>query len=217
MNEIIKFVSELNEEKVLQVVKTEIKKETDPLIIFEWMQLGMEEVGRLYETSEYFIGDLIMAGIIFKQVIEIVNKDTDINVEGKERSLGTILLGTVKGDLHDIGKNIFSGLAQSTGFKVYDLGVDVSPEKFVELTKKIQPDIIGLSGILSSDIESMKEIIDRLKNESLRDQIKIIVGSNAMTKEECEYIGADIVNSDAVKGVEICKKWMKIMDSKDKM
>ena len=210
MNEIIKFVSELNEEKVLKLVEVEIKKETDPLIIFEWMQLGMKEVGRLYETSEYFIGDLIMSGIIFQQVIDIVNKEADINVELKERSLGTILLGTVKGDVHDIGKNIFSGLAQSAGFKVYDLGVDVSSEKFVELTKEIQPDIIGLSGILSIVIDNMKEVIDLLKKENLRDQVKIITGGNAISKEVCDYIGADNVSSDAVKGVEVCKRWMKI-------
>lgn len=210
MIEIIEAVSLLNEEKVIKLVKEQITNGTDPLEIFKWLQEGMDKIGQLYETSEYFISDLIMAGIIFREVIELVDeysKDKDI-LEKKDKALGTIVLGTVRGDLHDIGKDIFSGLLLAEGFEVFDLGVDVSPETFVEKVKEIKPDIIGLSGVLTMSLDSMKEVVDKLEEIKLRDNIKIIIGGNSVSLEACKYLGVDIATKDAIEGVEICKSWV---------
>lgn len=210
MNEIIKAVSELREEEVLKLVKEEIKNGTDPLEIFKRLQLGMDKIGKLYETSEYFIGDLIMAGIIFREVIELVNdySEKEDNKEKKVKTLGTVLLGTVRGDLHDIGKDIFSGLIQAAGFKVFDLGVDVSPDTFIEKAKEIKPDIIGLSGVLTLSLNGMKEVVDKLEEEGLRDTVKVIIGGNSVSPEVCKYIGVDVATKDATEGVETCKRWV---------
>lgn len=210
MDEIIKAVSELKEEEVLKLVKEEIENGTDSLKIFKQLQQGMDKIGQLYETSDYFIGDLIMAGIIFREVIELINNYSESNndIGKKESSIGTVLLGTVRGDLHDIGKDIFSGLIQAAGFKVYDLGVDVLPETFVKKAKEIKPDIIGLSGVLTLSLNGMKEVVDKLEEEGLRDTVKVIIGGNSVSPEVCKYIGVDVATKDATEGVETCKRWV---------
>jgi len=118
---------------------------------------------------------------------------------------GKILLGTVKGDLHDIGKNIFRSMAEAAGFDVVDIGIDVDIEEFVGQAQKIKPDIIGFSGVLTLAIDSMKETADALKAAGVTS--KIVIGGNPATKEACEYIGADAFTTNAAEGVKICQGW----------
>jgi len=122
--------------------------------------------------------------------------------------IGKILLGTVSGDLHDIGKNIFKGMAEAAGFEVYDMGIDVADQLFVEKAKEIQPDIIGMSGVLTLALESMKNVVAALKDEGIRDDFKVIIGGNPVTKEASEQIGADAFTVNAAEGVKICQGWV---------
>jgi methylmalonyl-CoA mutase cobalamin-binding domain/chain len=121
---------------------------------------------------------------------------------------GTILLGTVRGDMHDIGKNIFGMMAQFSGFKVHDIGVDANPEKFVEETKKTGAGIVGMSTLLTSTLPEVKIVLDRLREAGIREKVKVIIGGNAVTKQFAQEIGVDAAALDAVEGVEICKKWV---------
>ncbi len=128
---------------------------------------------------------------------------------GSTTKVGSIVLGTVQGDLHDIGKNIFKSMSEAAGFEVYDLGIDISPSAFVEKVKEVKPQIIGMSGVLTLALEAMKVTVDELKNEGLRDNVKIVIGGNPVTKEACEQIGADAFTTNAAEGVKICQGWVK--------
>jgi dimethylamine corrinoid protein len=120
----------------------------------------------------------------------------------------TILLGTVRGDLHDIGKNIFAMIAQFSGFKIHDLGVDVDPKKFAEEAKKTGARIIGMSTLLTSTLPEIKIVLELLKEAGLREKVKVIIGGNAVTKQFAKEVGVDGAALDAVEGIEICKGWM---------
>lgn len=198
----------LDEDVVLNNAALAILEEIDRLEILNWLNLGMAEVGKLYESEEYYIVELIMSEIIYKKVLDL----DGFNVwtcKDETEPLGIIVLGTVNGDNHDIGKNIFKSMVEAIGFKVIDLGVDVPIETFIESIKEIKPDILALSGILTSAIEEMKILIDKLQEENLRSGLKIIVGGPALSPTACAYVGADISVREAASGVEICKKWIK--------
>ncbi len=128
---------------------------------------------------------------------------------GSDAKVGTILVGTVSGDLHDIGKNIFKSMSEAAGFEVYDLGVDQLASTFVEKVKELKPDIVGLSGILTLALDSMKVTVDSLKEAGLRDSVKIIIGGNPVNRETCLKIGADTFTTNAAEGVKICQGWVK--------
>ncbi len=167
-------------------------------------QKGMEIVGGLFDKGEYFVGDLIFAGELLNGVIDVLKPLIGSDTAEK---IGTIVLGTVEGDLHDIGKNIFKCMAEAAGFEVHDLGIDVSVDEFVDKIKEVKPQIVGMSGVLTLAIDSMKNTIDELKDAGLRDDIKVIIGGNPVTKENCEFIGADAFTTNAAEGIRICQEW----------
>ncbi|QSX08313.1 cobalamin-dependent protein [Alkalibacter rhizosphaerae] len=205
---LVKAITELNEEKVLKIIKAELEKGTDSNELLSVLQQGMDNVGALYEKSEYFIADLIMSGIIFREVLDLEAMRFHKDYVG-EKPVGTIILGTVRGDLHDIGKDIFKDLANSAGFQVYDLGVDVDPKKFVDKYLETKADIVGMSGVLSLAITGMKETVDLFEEAGLRDKVKIIVGGNLINKDSAAFIGADGHSNNAMEGLKICKSWIK--------
>ncbi len=201
-------VGELDEEKVLaelrDFVATNPSAEEAQQVVAA-CQAGMGVVGDLFEKGEYFVGDLIFAGELLTNAIEILKPV----LGGKSTAgIGTIVLGTVAGDLHDIGKNIFKSMAEAAGFVVYDLGIDQPADAFVEKVKEVKPDIVGMSGVLTLALESMKVTVDALKEAGLRDSVKIIIGGNPVTKEACEQIGADAFTTNAAEGVKICQGWV---------
>lgn len=203
---LIAAVEQLNESKVLKLVKKRLQEGKDPAYLQEQVQLGMVKVGILYEKGEYFIADLIMAGEIFKNVLKLIYAKTKKQHREKK---GKVLLGTVQGDLHDIGKNIFAYMMEAEGFEVIDLGVDVPPEVFVENIREIKPQIVAMSGILNLAVESMKKTVDALIEAGLRDQVKILIGGNAVNKYSSKYIGADAFTNLADEGVSICNNWVR--------
>ncbi len=168
-------------------------------------QKGMEIVGHRFSSGEYFLPDLIFSGEIFKTIMSFIPLQSQ---DDSSTVLGRIVLGTVRGDIHDIGKDIVASLMKVNGFEVYDLGVDVAEEKFLEEVRRVKPQIVAMSGLLASALEVMKSIVDLLNNSGVRDNIKIIIGGAAVSEAACQYIGADAQTENAADGVKICKEWL---------
>jgi corrinoid protein of di/trimethylamine methyltransferase len=174
--------------------------------VIEGMAKGMEIVGQKYEDGEYFLAELIMAGETMKEgmtVLEPYLKAGDI------KSAGKIVIGTVKGDLHDIGKNVVTTLMKAANFEVVDLGVDITAEQFVDAVKKNKPDILAMSALLTTTMIEMDNIVKTLEKAGLRKKVKIIIGGAPITPEYAKKIGADSAAKDAVEGVRTCTQWMK--------
>lgn len=204
---IINSVTALSEKKTIRLVEKALKMGVDMSDIAEYLQEGMDNVGELFEQEEYFIGDLIMAGIIFKEVMKLDPRSSEDQKEAPG-SRGTILIGTIYGDLHDIGKDIFIGMACVNGFHVVDLGVDVAPEVFIEKIKEIKPEILGFSGLLTTACAEVKKALKMIKDAGLRDNLKIIVGGGLMKKEqENEDAFADAYVKNSGRGLEYCIEW----------
>jgi dimethylamine corrinoid protein len=162
----------------------------------------MRQVGMRYERNEYYLAGLIMAGEIFSQVMELVQPVVERQVSGQ--ASGCILLGTVAGDIHDLGKNIVNMLLSCHDFVVHDLGVNVSPTAFAEQTAQVQPHIVGLSGLLTSSYDAMRETVALLRAREY--QGPIIIGGGQLNEKVCEYVGADHWTTDAGEGVELCQR-----------
>lgn len=205
--EIAKAVEDLNEDEVLKLAEQALVSGMEPVSLLEAVNKGMHQVGSLYENKTYFIADLIMAGIIFKEVLELEQMTQHFQGHTK-KVVGSIVVGTVKGDLHDIGKDIFRGMMETNCFDVIDLGVDVPPELFVKKVQEYKPEIVGLGGVLTYTTEAMKDVVEALEEAGLRDQVKVIIGGNHLTEESCHYIGADAYANDATLGVKLCVTWI---------
>jgi methanogenic corrinoid protein MtbC1 len=170
------------------------------------LQSGMAAVGDLFEKGEYFIGDLIFAGELLTELVGILKPDT---VSVDSAGAGTMVLGTVKNDLHDIGKNIFKSMAKAAGFEVHDLGIDQDPQVFVDKVRELKPDVLGLSGVLTLAVDSMKATIDALRAAGLKDQVRVIIGGACAGKEAMDASGADAWTTNAAEGVKICLDWVR--------
>jgi len=205
--EFVKAIVDLDESKVLELTRKRLEVGEDPLKILDDLTRAANIVGEKYEKGEFFIADLVMAGEILKEVSELVRPK--LKELGKVREpIGKLVIGTVQGDIHDIGKNIVVTMAEAAGFEVVDLGVDVSPEKFVVAIKQHNPDIVGMSGLLTLAIESMKKTVDAIKAAGLRDKVKIIIGGGRVDQYACEYVGADAWTTSAAIGIRIMLKWI---------
>ena len=201
-------VGELDEEKVIADLEAFVAtnpSEEEAQKVVAACQAGMAKVGELFEQGEYFVGDLIFAGELLTNAIDILKP---VLGSSDSSSVGAIVLGTVAGDLHDIGKNIFKSMAEAAGFEVYDLGIDQPAGAFVDKIKEVKPAIVGMSGVLTLALEAMKETVDALNEAGVRDDVKVIIGGNPVTKEACEQIGADAFTTNAAEGVKICQSWV---------
>ena len=172
-------------------------------ILNEAIIRGAEEVGVRYEKGEYFLADMLLAADAINDCMDVIKPKL---VEEKHKSPGKVLIGTPEGDLHDIGKSLVIALLQGQGFDVIDLGVDVPPEKFVEVAKNENPDIIGISGLLTVTISKMTETVTMLKRKGIK--AKIVVGGGILSEEACKYIGADAWTKDGWNGVKLIKNMM---------
>ena len=168
--------------------------------VVEACQQGMEIVGDNFETGVYFVGDLMYAAQILTDSLERLKPM--MSPDSGQEAKGVIVLGTVAGDIHDIGKNIFKVLAEAAGFSVIDIGIDQPAAVFIDAVKANSPQIVGLSGVLTLSIASMKDVIDALKAEGLRDNVKVMIGGNAVSAESCEYVGADYWSKNAAASVK---------------
>jgi methanogenic corrinoid protein MtbC1 len=199
---LIAAIADLKEEAAMALVHQRLDANGDPLLIIEDCQEGMRQVGARYERNEYYLAGLIMGGEIFRQVMEVLQPVVERQVSGQ--SSGRILLGTVEGDIHDLGKNIVNMLLKCHSFVVYDLGVDVSPAAFAERAAQVQPHLVGLSGLLTISYGAMHETVALLRDQGYPGHI--IIGGGQLNQEVCQYVGADHWTTDAITGVELCKR-----------
>ncbi|MFX1281082.1 MAG: B12-binding domain-containing protein [Promethearchaeota archaeon] len=200
---------ELERDKVLSEVKERLNQNEDPMNIFDECKQGMETVGDKYKNKEYFLAELMLSGDLFREVMELIEPklgkvETEGNIKGK------IVLATIQGDIHDLGKDIFATLLKLEGFEVHDLGVDVNPDIVVEKVKEIQPDFLGFSALLTITFDPMKEVIEKLEKAGLRDKMKILVGGGITTPLVKDYTGADFQTVDAMEGVNYCLEIIKL-------
>ncbi len=203
---LIHLIADLKEEEAVQATKELLDAGTDPLLILDYCKEATEIVGKRFEDGQYFIPDLLMSGEILEQVSAIVKSKLSKDVETKY--IGKIVIGTAQGDIHDIGKNIVTFLLEANNFDVIDLGVDVAPDKFIEATKEHQPDIVGISALLTLAFDSMKKTVEAFEKAGLRDQVKIIIGGAPIDEKAVAYTGVDAFAKDAQRGVVIAKEWV---------
>jgi 5-methyltetrahydrofolate--homocysteine methyltransferase len=204
--DLVRLIADLKEGEALALVKEKLDAGADAAGILEDARRAMETVGMRFETCEYFIPDLVMAGEILKGVSEIVRPSLQKEKESEKE--GKVLIGTVAGDIHDIGKDIVTFMLDVSGFDVLDLGIDVPVEVFVEKTREFQPQVVGLSGFLTLAFESMKNTVEALEGAGLRDKVKIMIGGGQVDEEVRKYVQADAYGKDAVAAVNLCRRWI---------
>ncbi|HEY95580.1 MAG TPA: methionine synthase [Dehalococcoidia bacterium] len=199
-------VAELKEDEAIQMVKDMIAKGEDANMIFDSARKGMEVVGKRFADGEYFLPELIYSGEIFKAISEIVKPVMTAEAGGKK--IGKVIVGTVAGDIHDIGKDIVVFMLDISGFEVYDLGVDVPVQTFVDKIKETGAPIVALSGFLTLAFDAMKDTCDAIVAAGLRDKVKIMIGGGQIDEEIKKYAGADAYGRDAMTAVALAKDWI---------
>jgi methanogenic corrinoid protein MtbC1 len=205
--ELTKAIAELEEKEALRVTKEKLDRGEEPRLILDESRSGMEIVGKRFSEGTYFLPELIFSAEIFKEITEIVKPRLRKDVQ--TRRLGKVIIGTVAGDIHDIGKDIVVFMLDVNGFEVYDLGVDVPPKKFVEKIDETNTPIVGLSGFLTLAFDSMKETVDVIRAAGLRDKIKIMIGGGQIDEKVKKYTGADAYGKDAMAAVSLAKVWLR--------
>jgi methanogenic corrinoid protein MtbC1 len=201
---LVEALAALNEDEVIKLVRAKIDAGIEPLSIVRELQNGMDVFGERCKKGEYFIAELIVSGEIFQQSMKILEPllQSDSDTDGKIK----MVLGTVKGDIHNLGKDILAVLLKAAGFAVYDLGINVPPTSFVDQLKKTDAPLLGLSGLITPSFESMKETVKAVEAAGLRNKVKVIIGGGVVDKLVRDYTGADAFSRDAIEGVELCKR-----------
>lgn len=205
--ELVKAIADVKEDEALTIVKNMLADGKDPIQILKKCREGVEIIGDRYESGDYFMPELIMAGEILTAISDLTRDRIEAN-QNEEEFLGKILLGTVEGDIHDIGKNIVSFMLEINGFEVIDLGVDVPADDFIQAIKDESPDIVGMSALLTLAFDQMKVTIEAIEKAGLRDKVKIIIGGAPINDKIREHTKADGWAKDAVEAVNISKTWL---------
>jgi trimethylamine corrinoid protein len=203
---LIQELVDMDEAGALREAKALLDGGCDPMKILEACTTAMETVGQRFESGEYFLPHLIMAGEMLKQIYDRVKPL--IKEEKTASEKGKVLIGTVKGDVHDIGKNIVTFLLEANGFEVRDIGINQPPASFVEAVREFRPAVVGMSGLLTLAFDAMKETVQALQDAGLRDQVKIMIGGGQMSDKVKEYTEADAYGPDAMAGVRLCRQWI---------
>lgn len=186
------------------VTKEAIAEKTDPMeLITKHMIPAMDEVGRRFECSEYFVPELLLSARAMKSALELLRP---LLVASGAQPVGRVVIGTVKGDLHDIGKNLVASMLEGSGFEVHDLGTDVAPEKFIQAAKEHNAQVICLSALLTVTMPAMKTTITALENAGMRGKVKVLVGGAPVTQHYAEQIGADGFGENANSAVTLARK-----------
>jgi len=204
--ELIAAITGMAEEDALRIAREMLDGGTEPMRILDLCRRAMEVIGNGFEVGEYFLPDLIMSGEILGQIAELVRPR--LGEEARGKGLGKVLIGTVAGDIHDLGKNIVVFLLEVNGFEVIDLGVDVAAERFVEEIRSQGPDVVGMSCLLTIAYDAMKNTVDAISEAGLRDMVKIMVGGGTVDEQVRGYVGADAFGADAVAAVSLARTWV---------
>jgi methanogenic corrinoid protein MtbC1 len=202
----VNLLADLKEEEVLKLAKKRLGAKEDPLKILEDSRKAMEVVGKRFAVGEYFLPELVFSGELLKEITEIVKPYLKSDV--KQKKLGKVVIGTVAGDIHDIGLNIVDFMLDVNGFEVTNLGVDVSKEKFIKAVQDTKAPILGLSGFLTPAFDAMKETVEAVEKAGLRKNLKVMIGGGQMDEEVRKYAKADAYGKDAMEAVALAKKWI---------
>ncbi len=193
---------ELRKDEILETIEIRLKRGDDVLSILDDSRRALGVVGEKFQEGELFLAEMMLSAVIFKDIIAIMQPYMD-KVRPPE-PIGSVLLATPRGDVHDLGKNIFGTLLEGQGFDVCDLGVDVDPALIVEKVKEVKPDFVGFSALLTSSFVSMKTAVDLFDEHNLRDSFKLMVGGGVTNTVLKKHIGADFQTIDAMEGVNYC-------------
>jgi methylmalonyl-CoA mutase cobalamin-binding domain/chain len=204
MGKIKELLVELEDEQLTALVKQELEKGTSPQAILEECQAGLTEIGNRFSDGKMFVSDLMMAGSVFKDLSDLLMPF--LSAGGPKESLGKVVLGTVKEDIHDLGKNIVASLLTASGFEVIDLGVDVPAEEFVKAARENNTRVLALSCLLVSCFDSIKATVEALKTAGLRGQVKVLIGGGPVDQHVVTYSGADAFGANAQAAVDYCKE-----------
>ncbi len=204
--DLLQTFADLDEAGTMESVRQAIEKGTDPEIILDICQEAMVLVGDKFEQGIYFISDLMLSGMMFKAVNELL-KPLFTGGSAKEKA-GKIVIGTVAGDIHDIGKDLVVAMLEANNFEVYDIGVDQPKEAFIDKIKETGATVVGLSGLLTVAFDAMKDTIAALETAGLRGKVKVMIGGGPVTQNTCDFVGADRWGNSAQSAVNHCREWM---------
>jgi methanogenic corrinoid protein MtbC1 len=203
---LVDAIANMREDEALQLTQQLLDAGEDPRLALDACREAMAIVGDRYEEQEYFLPELIIAGDMLKAIGDLVKPKIKTQVAEGE-TMGKVVIGTVAGDIHDLGKDIVTFMLDVNNFEVHDLGVDVSADAFIQAIKDVQPDVVGLSGFLTLGFEQMKRTVEAIKEAGLRDSVKIMIGGAIMDDGAAEFIGADAYGPDATVAVKLAKSW----------
>jgi trimethylamine corrinoid protein len=204
--DLVKTLADLKEKEALKIVEDRLSAGEDPLKILDDARRAVEIVGKRFSDGEYFIPDLVYAGEILKEITDMVKPKLTKAAELKR--LGKVVVGTVAGDIHDIGKDIVVFMLDVNGFEVLDLGIDVPAQKFVDAIKNTGSRVVGLSGFLTLAFQSMKDTVETIKKAGLREGVKIMIGCGQIDDQVRSFTGADAYGKDAMEAVKLAKGWI---------
>lgn len=199
-------LAELKNEETIAIVKQELEANEKPTTIIEELREGLDIIGKRFEEGRYFLSELVFGGELFKRTFEMIKPRLASTLQPK--FIGKFVIGTAQGDIHDLGKNIVAMMLEYNGFEVYDLGVDVPPEKFVKKAEEANADLVGISGLLTTSIESMRKTINLFERSGIRPKIKIIIGGGVIDEYIMKKVGANAYAGDAVSAVKIAKEML---------
>jgi methylmalonyl-CoA mutase cobalamin-binding domain/chain len=195
---------DLDDDTVLAEVRAQLEAGRDPVEIIEQCRLGIVEVGDRFACGDYYLSELIMAADIFQRSMALIEPHLETASAGP--SLGTVVIGTAKGDIHDLGKNIVVILLRCEGFDVVDLGVDVPPDQFVKTLLETDARIVGMSCLMTNAFEAMQATVQAIEAAGIREKVQILIGGGPVDERVRAYVGADSYSRDAVEGVRACRR-----------
>lgn len=204
--QLMNAIADMKEAEALKLAQDMLDAGEDPQAVLDAGKEAMSLVGDRYESGDYFLPELIIAGDMLKAIGDMVKPKLRAQATQTERQ-GKIVLGTVAGDIHDLGKDVVSFMLDVNNFEVHDLGVDVGAEKFVRAIQEIEPQVVGLSGFLTLAFDQMRLTVEAIKEAGLRDSVKIMIGGAIMDDGAAKYIGADAYGADATAAVKLAKSW----------
>ena len=204
--ELVKLLSDLKEAEAIKLVEKALEGGVDPMDLLGEAKEGMNIVGQKFSKGEYFIPDLVFSGEILKRIVKILEPHLRKGEEAER--LGKVVIGTVAGDIHDIGKDLVVFMLDVSGFQVLDLGIDVPVQKFVDAIKESGSTVVGLSGFLTLAFDSMKETIQAIKEAGLRNKVKIMIGGGQIDEQVRSFTGADAYGKDAMEAVKLAQAWI---------
>ena len=204
--DLVKTLADLKEEEAIKIVEDRLNAGEEPLKILDDARRALEIVGKRFSDCEYFIPDLVYSGEILKKITDMVRPK--ITKAAEMKRLGKVVVGTVAGDIHDIGKDIVVFMLDVNGFEVFDLGIDVPVQKFVDTIKQTGSSVVGLSGFLTLAFQSMKDTVEAIKKAGLQNKVKIMIGGGQIDDQIKTFTGADAYGKDAMEAVKLAKGWI---------